>query len=109
MNDRGYYVFVLMRAGQNDAAEGPSSNEDIEESLALEGAHVDRFYRAPSLAGGVSGAMDEWPIVKERSFLAASDESEYGTARSVGIVARIFKAGDFAGFIGSMVGPAAER
>jgi UTP-glucose-1-phosphate uridylyltransferase len=94
LNDRGYYVFVL---GAADCG----LDGEIEARLALEGAHVDRFY-AP---GGESGpaaldrAMSEWPIAGERSFFVGGPGGEAEAARRARVAALNFDGGDLAGVV----------
>ena len=44
LNDRGYYVFVVSNPAARDAGR---LNAAMQERLAREGAHVDRFYGDP--------------------------------------------------------------
>jgi D-glycero-D-manno-heptose 1,7-bisphosphate phosphatase len=94
LNDRGYYVFVL---GGGDCALDP----EIEARLALEGAHVDRFYGADrqSDSSALDQAMSEWPIVSERSFLVGRPGRQSEAAERVGVAAHAFDGGDLAGLV----------
>jgi len=93
LNDLGYYVFVL---GGGDS----ELDREIEANLALEGAHVDRFYpaeREPG-PGALDRAMSEWPIARARSFFVGEPGGEAEAARRAG-VAVLDHGGDLAGRI----------
>jgi dTDP-glucose pyrophosphorylase/histidinol phosphatase-like enzyme len=107
LNDRGYYVFVMRDqpggAETERIAGAAGVNAAMQERLALEGAHVDRFYGEPEpSAGGAPGhaaaaakakpfsssmleAMSEWPIVAGRSFSINVSGDDVEAARSAGI------------------------
>jgi UTP-glucose-1-phosphate uridylyltransferase len=94
LNDRGYYVFVL---GGGDCG----LDAEIEARLALEGAHVDRFYAAErqSRPDSLDRAMSEWPIVGERSFFVGGPGRETEAARRAGVAALNVDGGDLAGLV----------
>jgi choline kinase len=94
LNDRGYYVFVL---GGGDCG----LDAEIEARLALEGAHVDRFYAAERelSPGALDQAMSEWPIASARSFFVGGLGGEAEAARRAGVAAHEFGGGDLAGLV----------
>jgi len=115
LNDRGHYVFVV--GGRSGRAETPSArrdacrfNAEIQERLAPEGAHVDRFYAADGelLSSVLNGAMTDWPIVRERSVFIGGSNGEVEAARRAGLAAHLFDGGDLARLIHSLLAPAAE-
>ena len=104
LNDRGYYVLRRQRSVRRARSTLPAGglrrlNAAMQERLALEGAHVDRFCAEPDFAADqaidagkrkpVSNpfleAMDEWPIVAERSFFVGVSGDNIEAARSAGI------------------------
>jgi D-glycero-D-manno-heptose 1,7-bisphosphate phosphatase len=126
LNDRGYYVFVV--TNQAGVARGIYSLDDarrfnleIEERLAREGAHVDRFYMSPYHPHGVVPefavdhwdrkpnpgmllkAMSEWPVVRERSFLIGDKDSDITAAERAGVAGHLFRGGDLAHFVASIL------
>ena len=130
LNDRGYYVFVL-RGQSRDAetkrvAGAAGVKAGMQERLALEGAHVDRFYGEPEFtAGGVPGhadgaakakpvssfifaAMSEWPIVSERSFCIGASGDDVEAARSAGISGHAFDGRDLGGLVHSVLAQLAQ-
>ena len=115
LNDRGYYVFVMShRSGSAQTTRAVDEpcvlNAAMQEQLATEGAHVDRFYgklNSPADVGSrraidaakqkpVSNlfleAMNEWPIVGEQSFF-------------IGVSGRRFRSGAKRGNRGACVRP----
>ena len=94
LNDRGYYVFVLGRGDFGLDAE-------IEARLALEGAHVDRFYAAErqSHSSPFDQAISEWPIAGERSFFVGGPGRQAEATQATGIAAHAFDGGDLAGLV----------
>ncbi len=94
LNDGGRYVFVL---GGGDC----ELDTEIEGRLALEGAHVDRFYPADrqSRSSPLDQAMSEWPIVTERSFHVGGPGPQVEAAQRAGIVAHTFDGGDLAALV----------
>ncbi len=94
LNDRGYYVFVL---GGGDVA----LDREIEASLALEGAHVDRFYAAEREPGpgALDRAMGEWLVAAARSFFVGGPGGEAEAARRAGVAALSLDGGDLAGLV----------
>jgi dTDP-glucose pyrophosphorylase/histidinol phosphatase-like enzyme len=127
LNDHGHYVFVM----SNSSAGAPRTrapgdarllNAAMQERLAHEGAHVDRFYgelEPPSdIASGhaidaakqkpdaslVQQAMNEWPIIGERSFLIGASRHDIEDARSARISWHVLNGGDLAGLVHSLLG-----
>ena len=110
LNDRGYYVLV----SSHHSGATREVNAAMQEQLAAEGAHVDRFYveleATPSAAPGqaiegarrkpgsslLSEAMNEWPIVGERSFWIGVSADNIEAARNVGIARHLYDGGDLA-------------
>jgi dTDP-glucose pyrophosphorylase/histidinol phosphatase-like enzyme len=113
LNDRGYYVFVL--GGRSGRASATPTNDgacrwdaEIQERLAADGAHVDRFYVAGDrpFSALLDEAMSEWPIVNERSFVIGAASAEIEAARRAGLAARAFDGGDLARLVNSLLPPA---
>jgi D-glycero-D-manno-heptose 1,7-bisphosphate phosphatase len=125
LNDGGYYVFVT--SCQSGGAQTPPAagdpfrlNAAIQERLAAAGAHVDRFYG--ELDGGsgvalgqaikaakrkpvtslVSKAMNEWPIVGERSFFIGASDENIEAVRHAGISGHLYDGGDLARLVHSL-------
>jgi len=109
LNDRGYYVFVT----GHRSGEARRLNAAMQERLAPEGAHVDRFgcgdgtdaaKRTPN-----SNLLFEgmWPIVGERSFFVGVAGGDFEAARRAGIAGRIFDGGDLARLVGSLLAQSA--
>ena len=106
LNDRGYYVFVTS-GGASDASR---LNAAMQASLAREGAHVDRFHGAPGFGSGalaasagtpdpLAKAMDEWPIVRKKSFFIGVADGDVEAARGAGLAAHLYDGGDLARFV----------
>jgi dTDP-glucose pyrophosphorylase/histidinol phosphatase-like enzyme len=111
LNDRGYYVFVFSdSSGRAHAASAPDEacrlNAEMQERLAPEGAHVDRFYAAHRQPFSIvlDEAMTEWPIVRERSVLVGAAKGEVEAAQRAGIVGHVFDGGDVGGLVHSLSG-----
>lgn len=109
LNDRGYYVLVTGHrpGGVETANETRRLNVAMQERLALEGAHVDRFDRAPEGAAEPhSGRPFEgmWPIAGERSFFVSLTQGDGEAARRAGIEPHIFDGGDLARRVDSLLG-----
>ena len=125
LNDRGYYVFVISRrpvSAQTGAGDAVLRlNAAMQERLAAEGTHVDRFYSEPRHAAGVapedaidtaklkpgssllSRATSEWPIVGERSFYVSVSLDNIKAARRAGFSAHVFDGGDLARLVHSLM------
>jgi histidinol phosphatase-like enzyme len=126
LNDRGYYVFVMShRSGGAQATQAVSDafrlNSAMQEQLAAEGAHVDRFSSEPDpSAGGAAAnaigaakqklvsnlfleATNEWPIVGERSFFIGVTGDDIEAARTAGLAAHVFDGGDLARLVHSLL------
>jgi histidinol phosphatase-like enzyme len=113
LNDRGYYVFVSYlpgRAHKTLAAGDPFRwNAVMQQRLAAEGAHVDRFYGELSAAernpgfNPVFDALNEWPIVRERSFFIGASGPDIEAARSAGIVGHALPEGNLARAVDSFL------
>ena len=118
LNDRGYYVFVM--SGASDAGR---LNAAMQASLAAAGAHVDRFTGAAGLAsgalsgsaGGPAGApgpfakaMDEWPIVREKSFFVGASARDLEAARAAGLTAHPSDGADLARFVEGLLARPAQ-
>jgi dTDP-glucose pyrophosphorylase len=104
LNDRGTYVVVVSNrsggAGETPVAgEIGRLNAAIQERLAIDGAHVDRFCREP---GDV--ASEGTPIVRERSFFISATNGDVEAARSAGISGHVFDGGDLARLVHSLLG-----
>ena len=131
LNDRGYYVFVMShRSGSAQTTRALDEpcvlNAAMQEQLATEGAHVDRFYgrlNSPADVGSrraidaakqkpVSNlfleAMNEWPIVGEQSFFIGVTGGDFEAARSAGIAGHVFDRGDFERLVDSLLTQSAQ-
>jgi dTDP-glucose pyrophosphorylase/histidinol phosphatase-like enzyme len=117
LNDRGYYVFVSHRSGAHGTLVSKDAfhlNAAMQERLAAEGAHVDRFYGEPDYLADITparaiaaakrkpvfspvlNAMNEWPIVRERSFFIGVVGDDIEAARSAGVAGHAIPEGDLA-------------
>jgi D-glycero-D-manno-heptose 1,7-bisphosphate phosphatase len=110
LNDHGRYVFVVGDA--SGPVEAPGAVDDacrlnarIQEHLAPEGAHIDRFYAADRgpFSNVLAEAMYEWPIVRERSVLVTKTNGEVDAARRAGLAAHIFDGNDLARLVHSLL------
>jgi D-glycero-D-manno-heptose 1,7-bisphosphate phosphatase len=115
LNDCGYYVFVVGdRCGPAGAVsvreDACRRNAEIQERLASEGAHVDRFYAAgrKPFSSVLEEAMTEWPIVSERSFLVGAASSEVEAARRAGVAVHVSDGGDLARLVHSLLAQPAQ-
>ncbi|HEX5006054.1 MAG TPA: HAD-IIIA family hydrolase [Hyphomonadaceae bacterium] len=128
LNDRGYYVIVA--TNQAGVARGFYSEEAIavfhahmQEQLAEAGAHIDAFYHCPFHPEGkvdrycvadhpdrkpnpgmILRAFSEWPIDTSRSFLIGDRDSDIEAARRAGIPGYLYKGGDLAALVRSLIG-----
>jgi dTDP-glucose pyrophosphorylase/histidinol phosphatase-like enzyme len=124
LNDQGYYVFVSRchsGRAKTKGLRGEASlvNAAMQERLALEGAHVDRFYgerefgpgapghatgaaKAKPVSSSILEAMTEWPIAAERSFFIGLSADDVEAARSAGIAAEVFHGGDLGRLVHSL-------
>jgi dTDP-glucose pyrophosphorylase/histidinol phosphatase-like enzyme len=105
LNDHGYYVFVSHPSGGDTFR----LNSAIQQRLAAEGGHVDRFYGDPSgakanpVSSAIFNAMNEWPIVRERSFFVGANGDDIEAARSAGVLGHAFPEGDLARLVHSLL------
>ena len=130
LNNRGYYVFVIRRPGAGQArAVGEISRLDaaMQEALAAEGAHVDRYYGEAGFAAGaasgraidaakrkpnsspLSQTMNEWPIVGDRSFFIGVSGDDVEAARGAGILGHVFDGGDLVRLVHSLLAQFSPR
>ncbi len=126
LNDHGHYVFVMSNpsgTAHRTRAVGDARrlNAAMQERLAREGAHVDRFYgeleSRVDIASGhaidaakqmpdaslLDEAMNEWPIVGERSFFIGMNSNDIESARSAGISWHVLNGGDLARLVHSLL------
>jgi histidinol phosphatase-like enzyme len=125
LNDHGYYVFVSHPSGHAQrtlvAADPFRLNAAMQQRLAAEGAHVDRFYGEPAdpadIAPGraiapanrkpvfspIVDALNEWPIVRERSFFIGGRGDDIEAARGAGVSSHAFAEGDLARLVHSLL------
>jgi dTDP-glucose pyrophosphorylase/histidinol phosphatase-like enzyme len=126
LNDRGYYVLVTSHWSGGAQATQAAGDERrlsaaMQERLALEGAHVDRFHGETDFAAGLAPkhaidaakrepvaipifeVMNEWPIVGERSFFISVSRDDIEAARSAGIPGHLFDGGDLARLVHSLL------
>ncbi len=130
LNDRGYYVFVSHPSvGAHRtlvAGDAFPLNTAMQHSLAAEGAHVDRFYgehadptdiaqshavvaaKRNSVSSPIFDAMNEWPIVRERSFFIGASGPDIEAARSAGIVGHALPEVDLARVVDSFLRQSSE-
>jgi D-glycero-D-manno-heptose 1,7-bisphosphate phosphatase len=110
LNDCGFYVFVF--GDSSGPAHAGSAlddacrlNAEIQERLAPEGAHVDRFYAARDrpFSRLLRKTMNEWPIVSKKSFLVGPATGEVEAARRAGLAAQVFHGGDLARLVHSVL------
>jgi histidinol phosphatase-like enzyme len=96
-------------------------NAAMEQRVAAEGAHVDRFYSEPTfladtasahaigagtgkpVSNPVSDATHEWPIVRERSFFVGAGGDDLEAARTAGISAHAIPPGGLACLVHSLL------
>jgi dTDP-glucose pyrophosphorylase/histidinol phosphatase-like enzyme len=125
LNDHGHYVFVVSNssrgAHRTHAVGDTRLKAAMQERLAREGAHVDRFYselESPADSASVHAndaakqkpdanllheAMNEWPIINERSFFIGVSSNDIEAARSAGISGHILNGGNLAGLVHSLL------
>jgi len=72
LNDRGAYVFAI----------GDAPDATMQDKLAAAGAHIDRVYEPPR---AIAAILNDWPIVRERSFLVDGRSDDIEAARKAGI------------------------
>ena len=131
LNDSGYYVFVMSdRSGdlQRTGVAGDECrlNAAMQERLAPEGAHVDRFYREADYSADIASgqaidaakrkpvsnrvleAMNERPILAERSFFIGVTGGDVEAARSAGILGHVFDGSDLARLVHSLLAQSAQ-
>jgi histidinol phosphatase-like enzyme len=127
LNDHGHYVFVMSnpsRGAHRTRAPGGARrlNTAMQERLAREGAHVDRFYGELEFPANIASgraidagkqnpdaillqeAMNEWPIIGERSFFIGVSNEDIEAARSAGISWHVLDGGDLARLVHSLLG-----
>jgi dTDP-glucose pyrophosphorylase/histidinol phosphatase-like enzyme len=115
LNDHGYYVFVSHHPSARDTLR---FNALLQQRLAAEGAHVDRFYGDPAdIAPGraiaaakrkpvfspIVDALNEWPIVRERSFFIGGTGDDIEAARGAGVSSHAFAEGGLARLVHSLL------
>lgn len=112
LNDRGYYVLVTSSRSESAprapvAGDASRLNAAMQERLAPEGAHVDRFYREP---GDVSPdrLFEGTPITGKRSFVIGMRSDDFEAATEGGISVHIFDGGDLARFVHSLLAQYAQ-
>jgi D-glycero-D-manno-heptose 1,7-bisphosphate phosphatase len=116
LNDRGYYVLVTGAGpvgAQTTGGDLRRLNAAMQEQLARNGAHVDRFGDH-----GADGAKRKpkshrlfesmWPIVGERSFFIGVSADDLEAARGARIHGHMFDGGDLARLIHSLLAQFAE-
>jgi dTDP-glucose pyrophosphorylase/histidinol phosphatase-like enzyme len=125
LNDRGYYVFVGHPSGCAHrtlvARDAFRLNAAMQQRLAAEGAHVDRFYgeaaypadiapahaipapRRKPVSSAIFSAMNEWPIVREQSFFIGASGDDIEAARSAGVLGHAFPEDDLARLVHSLL------
>ena len=119
LNDCGYYVFVTSHPSEGAQVTCFARDEfrlsaAMQERLAAGGAHIDRFYGGPDAATGnpdsshFLAAMNQWPVVRERSFFLGVSGHDIEAARSVGIPGQISDAGDLARDVRSLLAETAQ-
>ena len=99
---------AIARRASDPAApfdEACQSSAEIQERLALEGAHVDRFYAMgdKAFASILHEAAKEWPIVGERSFFIGAAEVKAEAARRAGLAAHVFDGSDLTRVVRSIL------
>ena len=113
LNDRGYYVLVMNpqsgdARGTLAAGDPFGLNAAIQERLACEGAHVDRFAadhatdaanRKPNFSRLFEGG---WPIVGERSFYVSVSADNVEAAKRAEISGHLYDGGDLARLVYSL-------
>jgi dTDP-glucose pyrophosphorylase/histidinol phosphatase-like enzyme len=131
LNDRGYYVFVSPPSERTPrtvvAGDTFHLNAAMQQRLAAEGAHVDRFYGEPAspadiapahvtaagkrkpVSSPIFNAMNEWPIVRERSFFIGAGGDDIEAARSAGVLGHAFPEGDLACLVDSLLTQSSRR
>jgi dTDP-glucose pyrophosphorylase/histidinol phosphatase-like enzyme len=115
LNDHGYYVFVSHHPSARDTLR---FNALLQQRLAAEGAHVDRFYEDPAdiaperaiaaakrkpVFSPIVDALNEWPIVRERSFFIGGTGDDIEAARGAGVSSHAFAEGGLARLVHSLL------
>jgi dTDP-glucose pyrophosphorylase/histidinol phosphatase-like enzyme len=131
LNNHGHYVFVISNpSGSAHRTRSPGDarrlNTAMQERLAREAAHVDRFYAELEFPADIASgraidagkqkpdasllheAMNEWPIIGERSFFIGMSSNDIEAARSAVISWHVLNGGDLARLVHSLLGQTAQ-
>ena len=131
LNNHGHYVFVMSNPSGSahrtrSLGDARRLNTAMQERLAREAAHVDRFYAELEFPADIASgraidagkqkpdasllheAMNEWPIIGERSFFIGMSSNDIVAARSAGISWHVVNGGDLAPLVHSLLGQTAQ-
>jgi dTDP-glucose pyrophosphorylase len=116
LNDRGYYVLVTggRSVGAQTGGDLRRLNTAMQEQLAGNGAHVDRFGRDHGADGAKRKPKSDsffegmWPIVGERSFFIGVSNDDLEAAWGARIHGHVFDGGDLARLVHSLLARFAE-
>jgi D-glycero-D-manno-heptose 1,7-bisphosphate phosphatase len=107
LNEAGYYVFIA--SNQSGIARGLFTEDDLVKlhawmlgELKLAGYAWDSDLRKPR-PGMLLDLIANWPVISAQSFLIGDKDSDLQAARAAGIAGYLFKGGDLAAFVESIL------
>jgi hypothetical protein len=87
LNDRGYYVFMIIGPG------GGADHQHISRDLRAIGAHVDDVEVLSIHSGAVQRCQERWPVSQHGSFVVASCQGDLDAIAAAGLPGHVFAGG----------------